>query len=427
MPPAGEIGSTRNRFSIILACCLVLLIVLPFPFDRFKLTWPLAAAWNWPWKLLLPWIAEHVLQLGVDVRNHPWRSGETTWEYVRVGTATALALVIAPCWAWLDRGRTDLDRLDRWLRIYLRVYLAYIFFGYGWAKVIPSQFPPLGPDRLSETIGEASPSGLLWAFMGYAVPYTVFGGLCELAAGALLCFRRTTRLGALAGIGLMLNLVALNFSYDIGVKLGSTFFLLALTYLAAPDIRRLADMLLFNRATAPVPEPPSGSVWSNRLGVVLPGVLAGYFFLWGARASWTSAHAAEWGGRFAARPALYGLYDVESVLRRGVAYALGPADSTNWSRVAIGQPRSTIRLASGSLGFYTASVDTVARTLRLGSMVDSSIVVTLGYERPDSAHLVLRGRLGPDSVEMRLTRRDESTYRLLSHPFHWTHDRVENW
>jgi len=181
-------------------------------------------------------------------------------------------------------------------------------------------------------------------------------------------------------------------------------------------------MLVVGRPTTPALPGVSLTRWQHRLTVVAPAVLAAYFFASNARGAWRSAH--EW-GHFAPRPPLYGLYDVDAVVRGGVTQSLVPQDSTLWSRVAIGQLRSTIRLTSGTLGFYVAAVDTVAHTIRFKSRDDSSTFV-FSYERPDTNRLVLRGRLGPDSVSLSLRRRHETAYRLVSHRFDWTHNTNAN-
>ena len=422
-PGERQEWGTARRLGFLVVFCFVLLFVLPFPFDEFGLTSWLAGWWRQLWAALVPWVADHVLHLGFDVR-HSTGGGEPTREYLRAGCAAVIALVVATVWTLVDRRRTDLPKLDQWLRVYLRLYLAATLFSYGFDKVFALQFSAPGPDRLSQTFGEASPSGFLWAFMGYSVPYQVFAGIGELTAGVLLCFRRTTTLGALVGVAVMGNVVALNFSYDVGVKLNSSFYLLALAFLAAPDFKRLVDFLLLNRATNPVPLPHfAGTSWKNRLALALPGLLGGYFLVTSFSEEYASLAT---DGRSAPRPPLYGLYDVESVLQNGVTSSMRPVDSTHWARLAIGENRSTIRLASGTLGFYVASVDTMARTLRFKSRDDSTVTFVLRYERPDTVHLVLRGRLGGDSIEMRLGRRDEKKYRLVSHRFHWAQDRAEN-
>jgi len=87
-----------------------------------------------------------------------------------------------------------------------------------------------------ETYGESSPMRLLWTFMGASAPYTVFAGLAEVIPGILLFFRRTSTLGAMASAAVMLNIVLMNFCYDVPVKLYSTHLLLMALFLLLPDV-----------------------------------------------------------------------------------------------------------------------------------------------------------------------------------------------
>ena len=93
--------------------------------------------------------------------------------------------------------------------------------------------------------------GLLWVFMDASVPYTVFCGAAELVAGVLLFFPRTTTLGSLVSIGVMSNVVAINFSYALPVKLLSVHLPALAVFLAAADARRLTNLLVPNRADEP--------------------------------------------------------------------------------------------------------------------------------------------------------------------------------
>jgi hypothetical protein len=426
--PGQPVPSTRDsqqrwtelrRFGVFATLIFVVLFALPFPLGDIPFTGSLAAGWTALWGNITPWIADNILRLGYDVR-HPTGGSEPTKEYIRIGCAAALAIIGGAGWALLDHGRTNATRIDQWLRLYLRLYLIGELFSYGLAKVIPNQFSPLGPELLSQSFGESTASGFLWAFMGYSAPYVIFAGLGETAAGILLCFRRTSTLGALIGIGVMSNVVALNFSYDVGVKLHSVFYLLGLMYLASADIRRLLDVFIFNRPTAPIIWAPLfGTPWKNALTIALSGVFCASLFVEYLRYEWDGYRS---DGPNAAKPALYGLYDVESIRRHGIVYSTAPADSTNWSRLAIGTSRSSIRLASGSLGLYTASVDTMTRTVRFASRDDRARDVALEYARPDSGHLTLHGVIGQDSVDMRLVRRDEMAYRLMQRRFRWAND-----
>ena len=71
---------------------------------------------------------------------------------------------------------------------------------------------------LIEPYGQFSPMGVLWSFMGMSRAYTVFSGIVEITGCVLLVFRRTTMLGAMVSAVALLNVVVLNFSYDIGAS-----------------------------------------------------------------------------------------------------------------------------------------------------------------------------------------------------------------
>ncbi len=125
-----------------------------------------------------------------------------------------------------------------WLRLLVRYTLAFTLFGYGFAKIFPLQFPPPRLFRLIQPYGDFSPMGVLWNFMGASVPYQIFSGAAEALGGFLLLFRPTTTLGALVSFAVMANVVALNFCYDVPVKLYSCNLLLMAVFLAAGDAPR---------------------------------------------------------------------------------------------------------------------------------------------------------------------------------------------
>src|ERR1044071_6897724 len=100
--------------------------------------------------------------------------------------------------------------------------------------------------------GGTSPMRLMWAFMGYSLPYTVFAGLAEVTGGVLLLWRRTATLGALVVAIVMTNVVLMNLCYDVPVKLFSTLLLVFAIAIGLPDARRLLGAVL-GRAAAELP------------------------------------------------------------------------------------------------------------------------------------------------------------------------------
>lgn len=128
-------------------------------------------------------------------------------------------------------------------------------------------------------------------------------------------------------------------------------------------------------------------------------------------------------GPSAPKPALYGMYDVESTRRNGATPTTEPLDSTRWTRLAVGDSRTMVRVASGTVDYFSLKTDTVARRVRFTRREDSTATFTLAYSHSDPGHLLLQGRIGADSVEMSLVSRDEMALPLMQPRFHWTYDR----
>jgi uncharacterized membrane protein YphA (DoxX/SURF4 family) len=204
------------------------------------------------WQTVCPWVAIHVFHLsGQSTTYFVTGSGDTTLAYVQNLLVLLLSLAAAAIWSILDRKRPNYTKLHVWLRLLVRYTLAFILFGYGFAKIFPLQFQPADLRRLTERYSDFSPMGVLWSFMGASMAYTIFAGAAEVTGGLLLIFRRTATLGALVSFGVLANIVALNFCYDVPVKLYSTNLLLMAAFLAAPDAKRLAKVLVLNRAAPP--------------------------------------------------------------------------------------------------------------------------------------------------------------------------------
>ena len=171
-------------------------------------------------------IPSNILQLKKPVTVFTNGSGDTTFDYLFVLTIFLLSLIGAVVWTAIDRKRTSYKKLYFWLSLIVCYYLAFYMITYGLAKVFKSQFPFPGPARLLQPYGDSSPMGLAWTFMGYSKMYNLYTGGAEVLAGILLLFRKTRMLGSLVTVAVMSNIVAMNFSYDIPVKLFSTHLML---------------------------------------------------------------------------------------------------------------------------------------------------------------------------------------------------------
>jgi uncharacterized membrane protein YphA (DoxX/SURF4 family) len=144
-----------------------------------------------------------------------------------------IALVGATAWTIADRRRRSHPKLLEAFTLYVRLFLARTMFSYGFDKVIPNQFSPMTPLRLTQYIGETSPGGFAWTFLGFSVAYEVFAGIAEVVSGAFLLFRRTRTLGAIIGAAVLTNVFMMNMSFDIPVKQYSAHLLLMCVFLVA--------------------------------------------------------------------------------------------------------------------------------------------------------------------------------------------------
>ncbi|MGA3043966.1 MAG: hypothetical protein ABSF54_24595 [Bryobacteraceae bacterium] len=78
---------------------------------------------------------------------------------------------------------------------------------------------------------------------------------------------------------MLVNVFALNMSYDVPVKLFSFHLFLMAVFLAAPDLPRLANVLVFNRAAPAAPATPlSQRSWIRRGAHVVVSVLGAAVF-----------------------------------------------------------------------------------------------------------------------------------------------------
>jgi uncharacterized membrane protein YphA (DoxX/SURF4 family) len=373
---------------------------------------------------IVDWTAAHVFHLPPLDRTMTG-SGDKAVHWVSTFCAVVLAVAAAAIWSVRSTAHAH-PRLHAALRILVRYFLAGTMLTYGFAKVLKSQFPPPGPEQWVEPLGALSPMGLLWTFMGYSTVYTVFTGLGEVSGALLLCFRRTTTLGALVVAAVMVNVAMLNFSYDVPVKLFSTHVLLWSLFLLAPDAGRLANVLVLNRPAEPTaPREPFASRWLERGGVALKCLVIGGFIV----ASLVSARSdyTQWGDG-APRPLLYGLYEVEELVWNGTVRPPLVTDAGRWRFVAVSRHGFLVprRMDGEAAGHYKLTLDVVQKTATLSQDWDKSFHATLRYAQPDPAHLVLEGTIKDDRLEVRLRKIDESSVPLLSRGFHWISEHPFN-
>jgi hypothetical protein len=394
--------------------------IVPFPFESIpgsdKVLKPLSDAVD----ATVLWVGAYVF--GTEITVRPNGSGDTTWDYVRVFSLFTIACLVTACWSFLDRKRASYPRLFQGLRIWVRFYVAAIMISYGAAKVIKSQFPNPSLDRLIQPFGDASPMGLLWAFMGASTPYNFFTGAGEMLGGLLLTTRRTTLLGALVSFAVMSHVAMLNFSYDVPVKLFSTHLLAMAIFLAAPDLGTLCNVFVLHRAGSPLEYRPSIMRWrplrygalAARTALVLAFTGMALFNAQESRKRW---------GELAPRSPLYGVWTVEEFDSDGKSRPPLITDTGRWRRVVFDYPTMVaVQLMSDSRNRYGAQLDEEQKLLVLSKFDDKAWKSELAYSEPEPGVLVLEGTFEQEKIRARLRRVDTESFRLTNRGFHWINE-----
>ena len=372
------------------------------------------------WRAVVPWAGKHAFQLSITV--FPNGSADTTYNYVEIVCFALLAVLAALVWTLLDRRRASYARLYEWLRVYVRFGLAMAMLQYGLAKIVPGgQFgkPPL--DRLLQPFGDASPMGLLWTFMGASTAYTVFAGLTETLGGLLLTMRRTLLLGALVSAAAMANVVILNFSYDVPVKIYSSHLLAMALFLALPDLRRLANLFVLNRPVKPAEiRPLFARRGLHRGALVFRTIFVAGFAVLLLYVTYDSYRIY---GDPAAKSPLYGIWDVDELVVDGQVRPPLITDDSRWRRVVFDYPQMmAILRMSNTRDRYVLKLNTVRRTLALTRRDDPAWKSTLTYRRPEPGRLLLEGTFEGKKVQAVLRRTDNPEFRLTARGFHWINE-----
>jgi hypothetical protein len=282
--PAEHLKGTQwhlgKRILFRLAFCYLVLYYLPSVLNVIPGAQSLAGLYNSLWDRTISWGLVHFLNIDpTQALPHSTGSGDTLLAYLRLCAIVISAAAVGTLWATLDRRRPHYISLHSWLLVFARYALAFALFHYAFAKIAPTQFSHLQSQQLAESYGQSSPMRLLWNFMGFSTPYTVFSGCAELLPAVLLLFRRTALLGSIIAFAVMLNVVMLNFCYDVPVKLYSLNLLSLALFLTLPEAQKLLQIFVLNRSTAPsnLSQPIFKQLWVQRAAIAFKIVILAIF------------------------------------------------------------------------------------------------------------------------------------------------------
>jgi hypothetical protein len=232
--------------------------------------------------------------------------------YILLLLLLLLAFIIALVMQWLKKGEVAVKNGVPLIRTVLLAYLIVILLKYGLDKIFKTQFYLPEPNTLYTPMGQLSRDILFWSSMGTSHAYNIFLGSVEVLAAIFLFFRRTRLLGLLIGAASLIHIVAVNFSFDISVKLFSVFLLLLTLYLLRPYYKKLSQFFFTAKETGTVlvGQAKAGSRFRN-LKIFVP-VSAALFIL--AESFYPYIRTHNFNDDQAQRPYLHGAYEVQFIM-----------------------------------------------------------------------------------------------------------------
>ncbi len=383
------------------------------------------------WNYIVYFISGH---FNILVPTQPNGSGDTTYNYIQLAAMVCISLIGSLIWTVADKKRISYNLLSYIAEVLTRYFLGLLLLVYGFSKINLSQFPFPDLYKLNEPLGESSPMGLAWAFIGYSPAYNILIGSTEVISGIFLFIRRTKTFGALLSMIVMANVVALNFCYDIPVKLYSSHLLIMGLYIASADIKRLVALFFLNKE---IPKPSFFTpVFGKKMKIVficIKVLLFGCVSYYIIDMLVTSLIDRK---KELTVSSLYGVYSVEDYKVVATLSTKGNENKSHYSEIYFdkGSRANFVNSDPKSREIYTYSLDTNRNLLLLVGRFNDKDTIRfhftkgnlINFNQNDSNVICLNGWLKNDSLAIKIRPKNISGTNLEKTGFHWINERPNN-
>jgi hypothetical protein len=364
---------------------------------------------------------------GFSVTDYPWRwldvvSQNNPWffesqeghNYFGWFITLGITFIAGIIWELLDKRRANFDGIYNWFFTIIRYQVVLRMSWFAIAKFFPVQMPFPTISQLNTNLGDFTPGKLYWLTTGVAPFFEVFAGIFELTATVLLLFRRTTTLGAIMMIAILLPIWFVNVGYNAGVELASMHLLVLSVVLLVRDLPRFWQILILHKnAALTYIKPFAFTAGWKRSGSLIIKIVFIFLFLVYRGYEYGRLYAA---GKTFKLPlengikSFAGYYNVEEFRLNNHIIPYSPDDTLRWQNVVfekfntisikVAKPfalntQNKIRTTEyyGNIGrlFYGYNADTVKQVLVLKNRADTAGKLSLTYTRPSTDRFVLKG------------------------------------
>lgn len=352
-------------------------------------------------------------------------SGDTTYDYLLILFLTVFSLFGCLIWSILDKKRKNYNKLYYWLIVLIRFYLAFTLILYGSVKIIQLQFPQPTLNRLFQPFGDASPMGLAWTFLGFSKGYNIFMGIIEISA-ILLLFKRTMVVGAFLSLAASVHVMSMNYFFDVPVKILSTTLVFLCLFILAPNMRVISNFFLTNepQKLTPLQIP----IFEKRWQLIAFRSLKYLLIIWTIAIMLNNALKQQYTyGAKAAKPFLYGIYNVENFKFNGKEVPPILTDSTRWKQMIINwDGYAQVKLMNDSIQTLNTVFRLESKLLTFASSNGDNTRYYFNYNIPNENQLILKGLINQDSIFICFKRKDLKEFKLINRGFHWVNEYPYN-
>ena len=375
-------------------------------------------------KLPLRWFAENILNWGADFKMKSTGSGDRVFDYVRLGFNLFFTLPIVLIWSLLDRQRKSYNKLLYWFQVIIRITLILAMLLYGLGKVFKGQFADHSLEQLLQTVGDMSPMGLAWTFMGHSLYYNIFIGFAEILGAILLIFRKTVTLGSIIIMGVMSNVLMMNLTYDIPVKLVSAHIMLMALVLLSANGKRVFDFFFENKTIEKVKYYTPLKNKKLRKIILIGKQFIAFLVIFIVVLQVLIRFGIK--EQLREKSEFYGIWETQLFIKNNDTLPPLLTNTYRWRYLIVDQKKkATIKKMTDSLDKYQFEVNSDLKEV-IFRRVNDSILHRFSYTFITPQHLELFGSMDGDSLFILFNRKPKSDFRLINRKFHWVNETTYN-
>ena len=274
--------------------------------------------------------------------------------------------------------KIKMDKMVLISRVISCYYIVFILLSYGFDKVFKAQFYLPEPNILYTSFGNLSKDILYWSTLGTSRFYSISMGIIEVVTAILILFKRTRILGLLVSIGVFVNIILINFGFDISVKTFSIFLLVVTLFSVYPNLKTLINFLVFQRRELLVQT--NQTIISNPfLKIWIKFIVVGLLFL---QILFPYFQSQNFNDDLQARPFLHGVYQVNQIIVK-----TDTLKTTDFPILKIFIHRNNYIIFQGKnnvMTDYHFEMDSIKKQLLLQDYKKNTICVDYDFTKKDS-------------------------------------------